>query len=172
MLDEFYPLIEYFRRIDISGPEGMFRVCTLLVLPAWGMLVLAPRWRWSASLIAPVLVPALLAAVYAQYLAKSFSPALLRIESLVELQTLATKPALLLLGWIHWLALDLFVGSWEVRDSRRNGVPHLLVVPCLVLTLFFGPLGLAAYLFLRAMHCRRVTLEFVSGHSRRRYGGN
>jgi hypothetical protein len=59
-----------------------------------------------------------------------------------------------------------------VRDSRRNGVPHLLVVPCLVLTLFFGPLGLAAYLFLRAMHCRRVTLEFVSGHSRRRYGGN
>lgn len=39
--------------------------------------------------------------------------------------------------------------SWEVRDSQRRGLPHLLVVPCLVLTFLFGPAGLVLYLALR-----------------------
>ena len=54
--------------------------------------------------------------------------------------------ALLLAGWVHYLAFDLFVGSWEVRDAQRLGIPHLLVVPCLVLTFLFGPVGLLLYL--------------------------
>jgi hypothetical protein len=172
MLDQFYPLIEYFRRIDVSGPGGVFTVCTLLVLPAWGLLVVAPGWRWSASLIAPVIVPALLAAAYAYLLATNFDRSAMSFGSLMSLERAFQNPALLVAGWLHYLALDLFVGSWEVRDSRRNGIRHLLVVPCLGLTLLFGPLGLAAYLFVRAMQTQRIPLEFTSGASRRRYTGD
>jgi ABA DEFICIENT 4-like len=57
---------------------------------------------------------------------------------------------LLLAGWIHYLAFDLFIGGWEARDAKRLGLPHLLLVPCLVLTFLFGPVGLLAYFTLRA----------------------
>ncbi len=51
----------------------------------------------------------------------------------------------MLAGWIHYLAFDLFVGSWEVSDARANGIHHLLVVPCLLATFMAGPIGLALY---------------------------
>jgi hypothetical protein len=64
----------------------------------------------------------------------------------------------LLAGWIHYLAFDLFVGSWEVRDAQRVGIHHLFVVPCLVLTVLFGPIGLLLYLLLRAALRRRLAV--------------
>jgi hypothetical protein len=51
------------------------------------------------------------------------------------------------------------VGAWEARDARRHGIAHWLVVPCLLLTLFAGPLGLAAYLALRWFRVRVMALE-------------
>lgn len=57
---------------------------------------------------------------------------------------------MLLAGWLHFLAFDLFVGAWQVRTARRDALPRLLVVPCLALTFLFGPAGLLAFLALRA----------------------
>jgi ABA4-like protein len=56
----------------------------------------------------------------------------------------------LLAGWTHYLAFDLFIGGWEVRDAQARGIPHLLVVPALVLTFLFGPAGLLLYLAIRS----------------------
>jgi hypothetical protein len=56
------------------------------------------------------------------------------------------KPVLLLVGWIHYLVLDLFVGSWEAEHSEKAGVPHALLLPCLFATMMIGPLGLLLYL--------------------------
>ena len=55
----------------------------------------------------------------------------------------------LLAGWIHYLAFDLFVGSWEVEDAARHGLGHWLILPCLFLTLMAGPVGLLLYMALR-----------------------
>ena len=65
----------------------------------------------------------------------------------------------LVAGWIHYLAFDLFIGAWEVRDAQANRVPHLLVVPCLLLTFMLGPAGLLLYLVLRAALRRRVWID-------------
>ena len=65
----------------------------------------------------------------------------------------------MLAGWVHYLVFDLFVGAWEVRDARRVGVHHLLVVPCLALTFMAGPIGLLLYLGLRAGIARRLGLD-------------
>ena len=64
------------------------------------------------------------------------------------MRTLFENPWLLLAGWAHYLAFDLFIGGWEVRDAQRRGIPHLLVVPALVLTFLFGPAGLLLYLLI------------------------
>jgi len=50
------------------------------------------------------------------------------------------------------------VGSWEVQDAQRHQIPHLMVMPCLVLTWLVGPVGLVSYLVLRAMVARRFAI--------------
>ncbi|MDA7782649.1 ABA4-like family protein [Gammaproteobacteria bacterium] len=49
------------------------------------------------------------------------------------------NPYVLTAGWIHYLAFDLFIGSWELRDTQNQGIPHWQLVPCLLLTFAFGP---------------------------------
>jgi hypothetical protein len=61
------------------------------------------------------------------------------------------RPELLLLGWIHYLAFDLFVGSWMVEEGRRIGVPPRVMVPVLILTAMLGPLGLLAFFAARSV---------------------
>jgi hypothetical protein len=67
--------------------------------------------------------------------------------------------AMLLAGWVHYLAFDLFVGSWEVRDAQRIGIAHYLVVPCLVLTFLFGPAGWLLYLLIRNVALRTIGID-------------
>jgi hypothetical protein len=69
---------------------------------------------------------------------------------------LFSNPWLLLAGWIHYLAFDLLVGSWEARDAHDRGVRHLLVVPCLILTFLFGPIGWLIYLGIRTRTPRGI----------------
>jgi hypothetical protein len=139
--------------------EALFSMAGALVLPGWLLLVLAPRWKWSARLVAPVLIPALLAGLYVSLIAWHWAGHQGGFGSLAEVRRLFDDPALLLAGWVHYLAFDLFVGSWEVRDAQRLGVPHLAVVPCLVLTFLFGPAGWLLYLVLRVVLRRQIAID-------------
>ena len=79
-------------------------------------------------------------------------------SSLPDVAALFGNPWLLLAGWTHYLAFDLLVGSWEVRDARDRGVPHRLVLPCLALTFLFGPAGWLLYRSLRTAYTRRSNI--------------
>jgi len=129
--------------------ETIFSICTTLVLPGWLLLVFAPRWKWTARFIAACLLPLALAVVYLFLVATHFGQSEGGFSSLAEVSLLFRNPHNLLAGWIHYLAFDLFVGAWEVRDAGRLGIRHLLVVPCLALTFLFGPVGLLLYFALR-----------------------
>ena len=131
------------------SPETIFSLCTKLVLPGWLLLVFAPRWRWSARVVSAVVAPLTLAVVYAYLVAAHFGRSEGGFGSLADVGRLFQNQHALLAGWIHYLAFDLFVGAWEVRDAQRVGLHHLLVVPCLVLTFLFGPAGLLLYFLLR-----------------------
>jgi hypothetical protein len=131
------------------SPETIFSICTKLVLPGWLLLVFAPRWRWSARVVSAVVAPLTLAVVYAYLVAAHFGRSEGGFGSLADVGRLFQNQHALLAGWIHYLAFDLFVGAWEVRDAQRVGLHHLLVVPCLVLTFLFGPAGLLLYFLLR-----------------------
>lgn len=139
------------------SPESLFSLSSALVLPGWLLLAVAPRWRWTTRIAATVL-PMMLAGVYICALAPRFWTAEGGFGSLAQVAALFADPHLLLAGWVHYLAFDLFVGAWEVRDSRRHSVPHLLVVPCLALTFLFGPVGWLAYVVLRTALRRQLFL--------------
>ena len=83
-------------------------------------------------------------------------------EAAHDVAHLFQTPHLLLAGWIHYLAFDLFIGAWEVRDARRLGITHILVIPCLALTFLFGPAGLLLYFVLRWTLGRQVLMTAES----------
>ena len=147
------------------SPETIFSICTTLVLPGWLLLVLAPRWKWTARFIAACLLPLVLSVVYLFLVATHFGRSEGGFGSLAEVGLLFRNPHNLLAGWIHYLAFDLFVGAWEVRDARRLGINHLLVVPCLVLTFLLGPVGLLLYFVLRFATRREFLVGGVNGRA-------
>ncbi len=78
--------------------------------------------------------------------------------SIEQVRTLFANNAALTAGWLHYLAFDLFVGCWIVREGLDAGVPRLLIIPCLILTFMVGPVGLLLFLVLRFAAARRVGL--------------
>jgi len=130
--------------------DALFLTANLAVLPGWALLLFAPRWRPGARLIAGALIPAALALVYLGVMLAYWGAGEGDFGSLEGVGRLFDTPGLLLAGWIHYLAFDLFIGSWEIRDAQDNGIPHLLAAPCALLTFVLGPIGLFAYLVVRA----------------------
>jgi hypothetical protein len=128
--------------------ERLFSLLNLIAMAAWLPLVFLPRARWATTVV-PVVVPCLLAAVYVVLVVATLPGAEGGFSSLAGVKALFDDPWALLAGWTHYLAFDLFIGGWEVRDARQRGVRHLFVVPALVLTFLVGPAGLLLYLAIR-----------------------
>ena len=141
------------------APDVIFSICNTAVLPGWLLLAILPRWKWTTRLIASVIIPALLGCVYLYLVLTHFSEAEGGFGSLAQVQQLFQNPFALLGGWIHYLAFDLFIGSWEVRDAQRLGLNHFLVIPCLALTFLFGPIGLVLYFLLRFAAKKQTLVE-------------
>lgn len=139
-------------------PESLFRLCNLLALIGWLLLVFLGRKRWVSGLVTSVALPLALAAVYCLLILIHWGEGKGSFSTLDGVASLFTNRWLLLAGWIHYLAFDLFVGSWEARDGFERKIPHLAVVPCLIATFFFGPAGLLLYFAIRAGWKRRVAI--------------
>lgn len=141
---------------DPLSPDLHFALANALVLPCWiALAVSAPSRRWTPALwrLTGVVVPLLLALAYAALWVVHRGPG--GYGSLAEVRQLFDRPGLLAAGWLHYLAFDLFVGTWIARRAAALAIPHGWVVPCLVLTFLFGPVGLLAF----ALLCR------LRGHS-------
>jgi hypothetical protein len=132
------------------APDTLFQVANPLALAGWIVLALSPLAPRTADRLAGVAIPVVLAVGYAGLILAFWSGAPGGFDSLPGVMALFTMPEIALAGWIHYLAFDLLIGAWEVRTARRESIPHLLVLPCLVLTFLFGPAGFLLFLALRA----------------------
>ena len=137
--------------------EQIFSFCSGLAMLGWLGLALAPRLEFTRDTMPSLIIPIILGVTYA-YLMFSFSGSASEdggFGSLAEVKALFGVDALLLAGWIHYLAFDLFVGAWIVRDAQEEWISHWLVLPCLFFTLMARPFGLLLYLALRAANNAR-----------------
>lgn len=137
--------------------ELAFTIANISVLPAWFLLVVFPKSQATKTVVYSWLYPISLALVYLALTIYSFGGEG-GMDTLENLKTSFQRSEVLLLGWVHYLAFDLFIGAWISRDSIKNQVSQILVKPCLVLTLFAGPIGLLSYAAIRSVKLRKLTL--------------
>lgn len=132
--------------------DRLFDIANLIALLGWIALAFAPLARDRLVLAARVIGVAL-AFTYAGLLIASLAGGGTEgggFTSLAGVTALFSRPEAVLVGWVHYLAFDLWVGAWAVEDAGKRGVPHWAMVPVLFLTLMAGPIGLLVYLAARA----------------------
>ena len=129
--------------------EGVFSACNLLAMAGWILLLAVPRHRLAMRLAGTV-IPLSLAVVYLTVFGLHARESNGGFSSLAAVAQLFENPWLLLAGWVHYLAFDLFIGAWQTRDAIARRVPRLLLAPCLVMTFMLGPIGLLGYHMVRA----------------------
>ena len=138
--------------------ESLFSAASAIAAAGWLFLVLAPRKPYT-QVIAGGIAPLILAAIYLTLIFFNIRGAEGGFGSLADVAMLFQKRELLLAGWIHYLAFDLFIGAWETRDAARNRIPHLVVIPCLVMTFMLGPIGLLFYFAIRTAKTRNLAIS-------------
>jgi hypothetical protein len=136
--------------------EQIFSIANIFALLSWVVLAVAPRWVVTRKAILSGAIPLLLSAAYLILIVLFFGRAEGGFDSLANVMKLFTNEWATLAGWIHYLAFDLFVGTWEVKDSQARGISHWFVIPCLVLTFLFGPIGFLLYSILRFFLSKEV----------------
>jgi hypothetical protein len=148
------------------GWDALFSLTNVIALAGWIALTLLPRRPLVLSLILYAGV-GLLCLIYAAMFVAVFGgladPARLagfaapdlRDYSIPGLRALFMSDAGIVIGWTHYLAFDLFIGTWIARDADNRGVGRIVQVPVLFVTLMAGPIGLLAWLIVRGWIGRR-----------------
>ena len=138
--------------------EQIFSMASLLAMAGWLLLIILPK-NQIAQLLSGLVLPLVLSGGYLLLIAQHFEGAEGGFGSLADVRALFAKDEVLLAGWIHYLAFDLFIGAWESRDAQRNGLPHLVVIPCLIMTFMLGPIGLLFYFAIRTAKTKALKFE-------------
>ncbi len=135
--------------------ETIFSLCMTAALIGWLALLVAPLARTSLVRTARIVAVILAAAYFVQLFTITQPVAGASFSTLAGVTALFSLPGNVMLGWTHYLAFDLFVGSWEIEDSAKIGVPHWAMLIPLALTFLFGPIGLFTYAAIRTVHMWR-----------------
>ncbi len=131
--------------------EMVFTLSNLFVLPFWALMIFLPHWRWTQRIMRRLWPVVVLAGVYTVLLLTQIGGAAgsLLNPTLNGIAGLLGTPAGAAVGWVHFLAFDLFVGRWAYLDSRERGISAWLVSPTLFFVFMAGPFGLLLYLAVR-----------------------
>ena len=134
--------------------ETVFSLAGGVAALGWLVLAVVPRrFGWPVHVARGLAV--VLAFGYAALLASFWARGEGGFGSLADVALLFQEPGLLLAGWVHYLAFDLLVGSWEREEAVRIGLGAWMLVPSLFLTFMVGPAGWLCFLGLRRFHQAR-----------------
>jgi Domain of unknown function (DUF4281) len=144
--------------------SNYFKYATILAMTAWLPLIFFPNAPFTEQ-YAMSIVGVLLAFLYGYLLifGKKYDEGAKYTGSFKDLDgviNLFKSPRSVLIGWLHYLAFDVIIGLYIVKNSQHYGINHWLIVPCLFATFMLGPLGLLMYLLLRFA----ITHEYFGAH--------
>lgn len=130
----------------------IFSLAGSLAALQWLLLIILPKWKVTFWLIRYPVVPILLSATYCIYITGFFTIAGGGYNSLQQVRTLFSNDSLLLAGWVHYLAFDLLIGFAIIKLSQERTISRWLIIPCLILTFVFGPIGFLIYQIVKKIH--------------------
>jgi hypothetical protein len=144
--------------------ENIYLIANWGVIPFWLLLIILPNNQITNFFLQSIIIPLLLATGYAYlsyniYLNGNIFAGFELYSGLDGLYSMFSNEALLLIFWLHFLAISLFAGAWIVRDSKRYFIPKIITIPSLLLTYFTGPIGLVFYWFLRIFFAKKISLN-------------
>jgi hypothetical protein len=144
--------------------ETLYMWVNLGVLPFWFILIFFPQSQLARIFVASIFPIFVLSGVYIFVLYKSyligydFSINFTLYLGLDELSRLFEDHLYLMLFWTHFIAINLFVGGWIVKDSQKYYINKVLVAIPLIITYLIGPIGLFIYWIIRIFYAKRMNL--------------
>ena len=134
------------------------------VLPFWFLLLFFPETKLCKIFVTSIF-PLLILSIIDLYLIFEIYKSGFNLFDgfnlylgLDELSNIFSDKNYIILFWIHFLAINLFCGSWIVRDSQKFNIPKFLTFIPLVLTYFIGPLGIFVYWLIRIFFSKKIDL--------------
>ena len=148
--------------VDYLTFNNMYLWTNFGLLPFWLMLIIIPNSKITQIFINSVILPLILstAYVYVIYQSVLLDESIFDIFklylSLDNLYTVFATESFLLVFWLHFLTLNLFLGSWVSRDGVKHNISRSLVFFPLILIYFTGPLGLVLYWLIRIFYAKKL----------------
>ena len=142
--------------------ENMYIWANFGVLPFWLMLIFIPNSRITQIFVNSVILPLILSIAYVYIIYQTIlleEPIFDFFKlylSLDNLYIIFATESFLLVFWLHFLALNLFLGSWVSRDGVKYGMSRSLLLIPLFLIYFTGPLGLVLYWMIRIFFAKKL----------------
>ena len=144
--------------------ENIYLIANWGVIPFWLLLIFLPN-NQITNFFTQSIIPFLLLGVgyaylsYKIYLENNIFDGFELYGGLDGLYSMFANESLLLIFWLHFLAISLFAGSWIVRDSKRYVIPKIITIPSLILTYFTGPVGILLYWFFRIFFAKKISFN-------------
>ena len=136
----------------VLSPDQWFTAAGQLAMVGWFILVFMPRRFRLLNTIPKYLIPFALGLLYSGLVLAHFFTQSGGFGSLADVRSLFANDYILLAGWVHYLAFDLFTGAWIAREADNIGVSRLIQQLLLVATFMFGPVGLVLFLLMRGFN--------------------
>ena len=150
--------------IDLLNYDNIYLIANYGVLPFWLLLIILPTHGLTNFLVQSIFVPFILASTYCFvayniFIDENILDSFELYLGLDGLYSMFANENLLLIFWLHFLAISLFAGAWIARDSKKYFIPKIITVPTLVLTYFTGPIGLVIYWFFRIFFAKKISFN-------------
>ena len=134
------------------------------VIPFWLVLIFFPNSKLGSIFVSSIFPIFILSGTYIFVIYKSFLGAYVFVENfnlylgINNLSDLFSNKEFLIIFWIHFLAINLFCGSWISRDGSRLAISKYLTFFPLIVTYFIGPLGIFIYWVIRIFYAKKISL--------------
>ena len=144
--------------------EMLYYWVNLGVLPFWLILIFFPQSHISKIFVTSVFPIFVLSSAYIFILYKSYLNSydfLANFKLYVGLDSVSdlfSNKSFLITFWIHFIAINLFIGGWIVKDSQKFQINKILLFFPLLTTYLIGPLGLFLYWLIRIFHAKSINL--------------
>ena len=144
--------------------EILYMWINLGVLPFWFILIVFPQSHLSRIFVTSIFPFFILSGVYVFILYKSyligydFDGNFSLYLGLSELSRLFEDHLYIMIFWTHFIAINLFIGGWIVKDSQKFSINKVLMAVPLIVTYLIGPIGLFLYWIIRIFYAKRISL--------------